>query len=312
MFLTIYDDIFHIHLIYYGDRMSVIIGYYGNNGAVIAGDKRNIIFRGDPKKREELEKSLYSGKIKNDKDLEERAKELGIKIYIEDERIKIKKVNNVLIGEVKSIGLNSQRRKMYLTKGKCAILDILNDEITKKSLKEGMGLIIFGNKYLKEIVQRELKKYMYDFGRMRIEEIGNILNEALRKCDGPTLSKEFDMLYIDKRENDLEKIIEQDIRELREYRDKLRQKMIDFKKVMTIADKIENNGEVGVIKNGKLLLNDEHLAIDKICPNPKQFKEIDIEGEIREGDIIVIENGTLKVKNRDVSPIKTNYIICKK
>ncbi|MBW9221909.1 DUF2121 domain-containing protein [Methanothermococcus sp. SCGC AD-155-C09] len=292
--------------------MSVIIGYYGNNGAVIAGDKRNIIFRGDPKKREELEKSLYSGKIKNDKDLKERAKELGIKIYIEDERTKIKKINNVLIGEVKSIGLDSQRRRMYLTKGKCAIVDILNDEITKKSLKEGMGLIIFGNKYLKEIVQKELKKYMYDFGRMNIEEVKNILEEILRKCDGPTLSEEFDILYIDKREIDLEKIIEQDIKELREYREELRQKMIDFKRVMTVADKIENNGEVGIIKDGKLLLDDEHLAIDKICPNPKQFKEIDIEGDVREGDIVVIEDGTLKIKNRDDVPIKTNYIICKK
>ena len=292
--------------------MSVIIGYYGNNGAVIAGDKRNIIFRGDPKKREELEKSLYSGKIKNDEDLKERAKELGIKIYIEDERTKIKKINNVLIGEVKSIGLNSQRRRMYLTKGKCAIVDILNDEITKKSLKEGMGLIIFGNKYLKEIVQKELKKYMYDFGRMNIEEVKNILEEVLRKCDGPTLSEEFDIIYIDKREINLEKAIEQDIKELMEYREELRQKMIDFKRVMTVADKIENNGEVGIIKDGKLLLDDEHLAIDKICPNPKQFKEIDIEGDVKEGDIIVIEDGTLKIKNRDEVPIKTNYIICKK
>ncbi|MBW9221353.1 DUF2121 domain-containing protein [Methanothermococcus sp. SCGC AD-155-M21] len=292
--------------------MSVIIGYYGNNGAVIAGDKRNIIFRGDPKKREDLEKSLYSGKIKNDEDLKEKAKELGIKIYIEDERTKIKKINNVLIGEVKSIGLNSQRRRMYLTKGKCAIVDILNDEITKKSLKEGMGLIIFGNKYLKEIVQKELKKYMYDFGRMNIEEVKNILEEVLRKCDGPTLSEEFDIIYIDKREDDLEKVIEQDIKELMEYREELRQKMIDFKRVMTVADKIENNGEVGIIKDGKLLLDDEHLAIDKICPNPKQFKEIDIEGDVNEGDIIVIEDGTLKIKNRDNIPIKTNYIICKK
>ncbi|HIP17398.1 MAG TPA: DUF2121 domain-containing protein [Methanothermococcus okinawensis] len=292
--------------------MSVIIGYYGNNGAVIAGDKRNIIFRGDPKKREELEKSLYSGKIKSDEDLKEKASELGIKIYIEDERTKIKKVNNVLIGEVKSIGLNSQRRKMYLTKGKCAIVDILNDEITKKSLKEGMGLIIFGNKYLKEIVQKELKKYMYDFGRMEIEEIKNIIEEVLRKCDGPTLSEEFDIIYIDEREIDLEKIIEQDIKELREYREKLRQKMIDFKRVMAIADKIENNGEVGIIKDGKLLLNDEHLAIDKICPNPKKFREIDIEGEIKEGDVIIIEDGTLKIRGRNEVPIKTNYIICKR
>ncbi|AXI25441.1 hypothetical protein CFE53_04555 [Methanofervidicoccus sp. A16] len=292
--------------------MSIVVGYYGNNGAVIGGDRRNIIFRGDPKKREELEKKLYSGEIKDEEELKRIAEELGVKVYIEDERVKVKKIDNTLVGEVRSIGADSRRRRMYLTKGMCAIVDILNDDIVNKSIKKGSGIIIFGNKHLKEMVSKELKKYMYDFNRMSIEEVKEVIEDILRKCcGGPTSSKDFDILYTDKREKDLEKVIEKDLEELRRYREELRQKMIDFGKVMAIVDKIENNGEVGVIKNGKLVLNEDHLAIDKICPNPKIFKEIEVEGDFEEGDIVVIENGTMKVKGKDAI-LKTNYIICRK
>ncbi|MBW9223771.1 DUF2121 domain-containing protein [Methanothermococcus sp. SCGC AD-155-E23] len=292
--------------------MSIIIGYYGHNGAVIGGDRRNIIFRGDPKKREELERKLYSGEIKDEEELKRVAEELGVKVYIEDERVKVKKINNTLVGEVRSIGADSRRRRMYLTKGMCAIVDILNDDIVNKSVKKGSGIIIFGNKYLKEIASRELKKYMYDFNRMSIEEVKKVIEDVLRKCcGGPTSSKDFDILYTDKRERDLEKVIKEDLEELRRYRQELRQKMEDFQKVMAIVNKIETNGEVGVIKDGKLVLNEDHLAIDKICPNPRQFKEIEVEGDFEEGDIVVIENGALKVKGKDVI-LKTNYIICKK
>ena len=292
--------------------MSIIIGYYGHNGAVIGGDRRNIIFRGDPKKREELERKLYSGEIRDEEELKRVAEELGVKVYIEDERVKVKKINNTLVGEVRSIGADSRRRRMYLTKGMCAIVDILNDDIVNKSVKKGSGIIIFGNKHLKEIASRELKKYMYDFNRMSIEEVKKVIEDVLRKCcGGPTSSKDFDILYTDKRERDLEKVIKEDLEELRRYRQELRQKMEDFQKVMAIVNKIETNGEVGVIKDGKLVLNEDHLAIDKICPNPRQFKEIEVEGDFEEGDIVVIENGALKVKGKDVV-LKTNYIICKK
>ncbi|HIP35016.1 MAG TPA: DUF2121 domain-containing protein [Methanothermococcus okinawensis] len=292
--------------------MSIVIGYYGNNGAVIGGDKRNIIFRGDPKKREELEKKLYSGKIKDEEELKKVAEELGVKVYIEDERVKVKKINNTLVGEVRSIGADSRRRRMYLTKGMCVIVDILNDDVIGKSVKRGNGVIIFGNKHLKEIARKELRKYMYDFTRMGIGEVKDVIEGVLKRCcRGPTSSKDFDILYIDEGEKDLEKVIEEDLEELRRYREELRQKMIDFRKVLAIVDKIENNGEVGIIKDGKLVLNEDHLAIDKICPNPRQFREIEIEGDVEDGDIVVIENGTLKVKGKDAI-LKTNYIICRK
>ncbi|WP_421078410.1 DUF2121 domain-containing protein [Methanothermococcus sp. Ax23] len=291
--------------------MSIVVGYYGNNGAVIAGDRRNIMFRGNPEKRAELEKDLYSGKIKNEEELKNRADELGVKIFIEDERTKVKKIGDVLVGEVKSIGVDSQRRRMYLTKGNCAIVDILNDTITNKSVKKGSGIILFGNRYLKNIVQEELKEYMNNFGRMNIVDVKNIIEKALKKCDGPTLSKELDIIYSDRKAFNLEEVIKKDLNDLKEYRNELKQKMVDFKKVMVIADKIEHNGEVGVIKNGKLVLDENHVAIDKVCPNPKLFNEIEVEGDVEDGDIVVIENGSLKIKGKD-TPIAVNRIICKK
>ncbi|AEH06731.1 DUF2121 family protein [Methanothermococcus okinawensis] len=291
--------------------MSIVIGYYGNNGAVVAGDRRNIMFRGNPEKRAELEKDLYCGKIKNEEELKNRAEELGVKIFIEDERTKVKKIGDVLVGEVKSIGADSKRRKMYLTKGNCAIVDILNDTITNKSIKNGSSIIIFGNKYLKDIVQKELKKYMNNFGKMDILDVKNTIENALKKCDGPTLSPELDILHTNKKVFNLEEIIEKDLNDLKEYRNDLKQKMIDFKKVMIIADKIENNGEVGIIKNGKLVLDDNHIAIDKVCPNPKLFNEIEIEGDVEDGDVVLIEDGSLKIKGKDI-PLAINHIICKK
>lgn len=292
--------------------MSIIVGYYGNNGAVIVGDRRNMIFRGNPEKRKELEKELYSGKIKNDEELMKIAEDMGIKIYIEDEREKIRKIgDDVLVGEVKSIGADSKRRRMYLTKGKCIMIDILNDTITNKSVKNGSGIILFGNTYLKNIVQEELKKDMGKFGRMNIIDVKDIIENAVKKCDGPTLSPELDVEYTDKKSFKIDKIVEKDFNDLKEYRNELRNKLIDFKRVMTVADKIENNGEVGIIKDGKLVLDDNHLAIDKICPNPTTYSEIEIEGDVEEGDIIIIDNGILKIKGKN-TPISINKIICKK
>ena len=291
--------------------MSIVVGYYGNNGAVIVGDRRNIMFRGNPEKRKELEKELYSGKIKDDEELKKVAEDMGIKIFIEDEREKVRKIDNVLVGEVKSIGADSQRRRMYLTKGKCVVVDILNDTITNKSVKNGSGIILFGNRYLKNIVQEELKKYMNNFGRMNISDVKNIIENAVKKCDGPTLSKELDIAYTDRKSFKIDEIIEKDFNDLKEYRNELRNKMIDFKKVMAIVDKIENNGEVGIIKGGKLVLDENHLAIGKVCPNPTIFSEIEVEGDVEDGDVVIIDNGTLKIKGKD-TPIAVNKIICKK
>ena len=84
-----------------------------------------------------------------------------------------------------------------------------------------------------------------------------------------------------------------------------------MQKVMMIAEKIAKIGDVGTIKNGNLVLYDEFLAIDKVCPEPAIYSEIGIKGEFSEGDIITIDNESLKVK-RTGNPVVVEKIICRK
>ena len=110
--------------------MSLIICYYGKNGAVIGGDRRQIFFRGSEESRKILEEKLYNGDIKSEEELYNLAIELNIKIIVEDNREKVRKISDsVVVGEVRSLGIDAKRRRVYATKGKCAIVDILNDTL---------------------------------------------------------------------------------------------------------------------------------------------------------------------------------------
>ncbi len=293
--------------------MTLIICYYGANGAVIGGDRRQIFFRGNEEKREILEKKLYSGEIKSEEELYKIAEELGIKIIVEDNRKKVWKVNDkVVAGEVRSLGIDAKRRRVYATKKKCVIIDILNDTVIKEIFKEGFGLVVFGNKYLKEKVDEELKNKAKLFPMMNIKEIEKVISEFFEKYNWhPTLSKEYDILSVDKEEKNFNNIVKEDINKLFKYREELRQKLIDFGKVMNIVNKIVKNGEIGIVKDGKLHLYDDFIAVDSISPNPNKYKVIDIIGDIKDGDIIIIENGDMKIKNTN-KRVHTNYIICYK
>ncbi|MCQ6253595.1 DUF2121 family protein [Methanocaldococcus sp.] len=293
--------------------MTLVICYYGNNGAVIGGDRRQIFFRGNEQNRKLLEEKLYNGEIKSEEELYKLAEELNIKIIIEDNREKVRKLSDsVVVGEVRSLGIDAKRRRVYATKGKCAILEILNDEVTNQIIKEGFGIVVFGNKFLKKKAEEELKKTAKLFPMMPLKNIEETIKNIFEKFKwNPTLSKEYDIYSVNKYEKNFEEVIKKDIEELFKYRDKLRQKLIDFGKVMTIVNKIVKNGEIGIIKDGKLHLYDDYIAIDKIDPNPNVFKVIEVEGDFKDGDIVVIENGDMKIKGTN-KKVMTNYIICHK
>ena len=279
--------------------MSVIIGYYGKNGAVIAGDSRNLLFKGIKSNREKLEELLYSGKIRTDEELMKKASEFDVNVYINDSEEKVRILGNLLCGEIKSIGKDSKRRRMYLSKEKCAVLDIENDQITNKSVKTGSGIVVFGNKYIKDIL------------KMSVKEIKNLFEKILEKTENATLSGKFEYYFVETYENNFEMAVEDDLNELFEYRKELSLKMVEMQKVMMIADKIVKIGDVGKIENGNLVLYDDFLAIDKICPEPTIYCEIEITGEFIEGDVITIDNESLKVK-RTGNPVVVEKIICKK
>ena len=293
--------------------MSLIICYYGKNGAVIGGDRRQMFFRGDEEKRKILEEKLYSGEIKSEEELYKLAEELNIKIIIEDSREKVRKISDsVIVGEVRSLGMDAKRRRVYATKGKCAIVDILNDTVTNEIIKEGFGVVVLGNKFLKRKAEEELKKTAKLFPMMTIQQVEDAIKEIFEKLKWhPTLSEVYDVCSVNKYEKNFEEVVKKDIESLFKYREELRKQLIDFGKVMTIVNKIVKNGEIGVIKDGKLHLYDNYIAIDKIDPNPKIFKVVDVEGNFKDGDVIVIENGDMKVKGTN-EKVVTKYIIIHK
>jgi hypothetical protein len=102
------------------------------------GDKRSIAFLGSCPA---LEDELYSGKIKDDKELVARAKDLGASLQVSDGREKVwrrvegkregrgKEDENLLVGEVTEISLSSdRRRRIYLTPGAYLMADISGGE----------------------------------------------------------------------------------------------------------------------------------------------------------------------------------------
>ncbi len=278
----------------------------------MAGDRRQMFFKGPEEKRKILEEKLYSGEIQNEEDLYKLADDLGVKVIIEDNREKVRKIGNTLVGEVRSIGLEAKRRRVYATKGKCMILEILGDVITDRMLKNGAGLIVFGNRYLKNKAEKILKNVAKDFPKMDIDEVGKVIKDVFERFkEHPTISREYDIYVTKNIDINFEKTVEEDINKLFKYREDIRKKMIDFGKVMSIVNKIVKNGEVGVIKEGKLHLYDQYIAIDKISPNFKTFRIIDVKGDVEDGDIVVIENGDMKIKNKGIK-VMTDYIICYK
>ncbi|MBP2172713.1 DUF2121 domain-containing protein [Methanococcus voltae] len=290
--------------------MSVIIGYYGNNGSAIAGDKRNILFRGSEENREKLESLLYEGKLKNDEELKEKALEYDVNVHITDAQDKVKKLDGCLMGEVKIISNQSKRKRMYLSKNSCALVKIIDDKITEKELKKGSGIIIFGNKHLKSLVQVELQKNVNIIKSGDILKIEKLFKNILSNIDAPSSSNDIDS-YSNFNYVNLEKVIMKDLDKLVDYRNDLKNQIIKVQKLMLIEKKIATQGEIGYIENGKLKLYDKYLAIDRICENPTLYYQIDISGDVKDGDIIIIDDNNLKVKNKDVI-VSVDKIICNK
>ena len=81
-----------------------------------------------------MEEELYSGQIKNDEELAERARELGATLQISDGREKVRRRGDLLVGEVTEISLKlSRRRRIYLAPGASLQVDITNDEVRIKA-----------------------------------------------------------------------------------------------------------------------------------------------------------------------------------
>lgn len=173
--------------------MSLVIALAASREAVIGADRRAIAFLGPSP---ELEEELYSGRIKNDQELADRARELCTTLRISDGREKVWRRGDLLVGEVTEISLKlCRRRRIYLAPGASLQVDITSSggEVTDAddddagcSCKEasgearirawdGIGCIVFGNRFTQALAYEEVGRAG---GRVNETLIKSILEKA--------------------------------------------------------------------------------------------------------------------------------------
>jgi len=177
--------------------MSLVIALAASREAVIGADRRAIAFLGPCPK---LEEELYSGQIKNDQELADRARELGATLQITDGREKVWRRGDLLVGEVTEISLKlCRRRRIYLAPGASLQVDITTGnaaevgetggdgaDTEETSCKEasgearirawdGVGCIVFGNRFTQKLAHEEVGRAR---GRVNEALIKNILEKA--------------------------------------------------------------------------------------------------------------------------------------
>ena len=199
--------------------MSLVIALAASREAVIGADRRAIAFLGPCPK---LEEELYSGQIKNDRELADRAGELGASLQISDGREKVWRRGDLLVGEVTEISArHSRRRRIYLAPGASLQVDITSGEDTGTESAGGearirawdrVGCTVFGNRFTQKLACEEVGRAG---GRVNEALIKSILEKAGERT--ASVSREHTILRSDARKADpkaaLLKALEEDCKE---------------------------------------------------------------------------------------------------
>lgn len=187
-------------------KISLIIALAGSREAVIGGDKRCITFSGSCP---QLEDELYSGRIKNDQELLARAAELSATLQITDEREKVWRIGDLLVGEVTELSsLLERRRRIYLAPGASLEVDITGREARIRA-RGGVGCVVFGNRFTRELAGSCATRAG---GRVNEDIIKSIFVEAGDRT--ASVSRQHMILKSDKKPSDpngaLQKALEED------------------------------------------------------------------------------------------------------
>ncbi|MCQ8894057.1 MAG: DUF2121 domain-containing protein [Methanolinea sp.] len=145
--------------------MSLVIAFCGKDRSFMAGDRREICFRGDDLCTRTLEDELYSGRIKSKEALHERARELGIELWIHDDRCKAWEEEGILIGQVSERdGLSARSRKLHVSCGHFVITEVLDGR--KKEVARGCAsrFIVLGNRTTQDIAHRCIRSHWKETG----------------------------------------------------------------------------------------------------------------------------------------------------
>ena len=184
--------------------MSLVIALAASREAVIGADRRAIAFLGPCP---ELEEELYSGQIKNDQELADRAIELGASLQVSDGREKVWRRGDLLVGEVTEISAKlSRRRRIYLVPGASLQVDIISGEETvtkgvggeaRIRAWDGVGCTVFGNRFTQKLAYEEVGRAG---GRVSEALIKSILEKAGKET--ASVSRESTVLRSDSRKSD--------------------------------------------------------------------------------------------------------------
>lgn len=300
--------------------------YIGSKGCVMAGDKRSIGFLGDKNQRELLEEDLYAGKIKTEEELAKRAKELEINLKITDQGEKVRNLGKVLVGEVKIRATHETKRKrIYATTNGYHQVELTGSEI--KNVKSGKSsIVIFGNKITKEIAGKSLKKHWKS--KISLEEVGKIFQNVMEDVaqTTPSVSPQYDIISIHPQMDHkqamelLRTTIISDVKKLEEWRNQLKEDMLEKRRDIQMANRIITQGEVGRVKKVEgdkveVILSEgvEALNMDwNVLANEGDtiFMKMEQLSPLNLGDLVVIEEENLCIK-KNKNPLSCDIILCK-
>jgi hypothetical protein len=169
--------------------MSLIIALSKSKKAVIGGDKRSITFLGS---NALLEQELYSGKLETERDLLNRARELGASLQVADGREKVWRKGDILVGDVTEITPSAdRRRRIYLVPGAYVMADIAGQEA--KVIGQGkVACMIIGNRISQLLAGQEIKDRQ---GRVDEQAVDDILAKVSGRT--PSVSQKHSILTTD-------------------------------------------------------------------------------------------------------------------
>ncbi|MDR0912452.1 MAG: DUF2121 domain-containing protein [Methanobrevibacter sp.] len=304
--------------------MSLIIAYVGKKGCVMAGDKRRISYFGDKEDINSLEEKLYSGNISTNEELKKIAKSLNVSIQISDNESKLKVLDNAIVAEVSTKSTKvAKRKRVYGTTNGYKIIELEGTEIIKDDEGES-AIIVFGNKITKSLANELLKTEFKT--NISLKYMGEIFTKILNKIaiKTPSISTEVDVLIKNPKfsKNDastyLNKLIKMDVKLLTKFRDKLTENIVKTSKEIKLAEKIINEGEVGLVSNvdDKMIFVDLNKNVQAyntkwelvLKSGENALMMLNDDKDIKIGDKVVIENETLCIK-RNKAILNTELIL---
>lgn len=189
--------------------MSLVIGFSGTSGAIIGADMREVLLWGEDAKTMKLERELYSGEIRTDAELLQRAADLGVNLSIRDTKMKIRDHEGVLVGEVsESDGGVVRKRRLYITAGEYAIADLSDGHFDLRTRESRSSFVVLGNEVTKRIANEAIRT---EWKNGTFEDAIRVIVTALETAALKTASVSRNHLIIQTREKTgLSAVIERD------------------------------------------------------------------------------------------------------